>query len=187
MKKIILFVSVLLFFFTSIASAHGPVRQKAEEKITINAPAEKVWALIKDFGDMSWHPDIFNTTITGGNTKGAVRVLTLKDGGTITEELKKYDDKKMSYAYKITEMSSSKTITHAGAEEKVPALPVNDYAASIELADKGGKTEVIWKAGYYRAYMNNNPPEEMNEEAANTAVKAVLETGLLNLKKLAEK
>jgi len=187
MKKIILFVSVLLFFFTSIASAHGPVRQKAEEKITINAPAEKVWTLIKDFGDMTWHPDIFNTTIQGGNTKGAVRVLTLKDGGTITEELKKYDEAKMSYAYKITDMSSSKTITHAGAEEKVPALPVNDYAASIELADKGGKTEVIWKAGYYRAYMNNNPPEEMNEEAANTAVKAVLETGLINLKKLAEK
>lgn len=187
MKKITLFVSVLLFFFTAIASAHGPVRQKAEEKIIISAPAEKVWALIKEYGDMSWHPDIFNTTVKGGNTKGAIRVLTLKDGGTITEELKKYDDAKMSYAYKITEMSSSKTITHAGAEEKVPALPVNDYAASIELADKGGKTEVIWKAGYYRAYMNNNPPEEMNEDAANTAVKAVLETGLINLKKLAEK
>jgi len=47
-------------------------------------------------------------------------VLTLKDGGTITEELKKYDDKAMSYAYKITEMSSGQTITHAGVEEKVP-------------------------------------------------------------------
>lgn len=187
MKKIILFVSVLLFFFTSIVSAHGPVRQKTEQKITINAPAEKVWAIIKNFGDMSWHPDIFNTTVKGDNTKGAVRVLTLKDGGTITEELKKYDDKAMSYAYKITEMSSAKTITHAGAEEKVPALPVNDYAASIDLTEKGGSTEVSWKAGYYRAYMNNNPPEEMNEEAANTAVNAVLETGLINLKKLAEK
>ncbi len=187
MKKIALFVPILLFFFTATANAHGPVRQKAEEKITINAPAEKVWAIIKNYGDMSWHPDIFNTTVTGDNTKGAIRVLTLKDGGTITEELKKYDDAKMSYAYKITEMSSGKTITHAGAEEKVPALPVNDYAASIELTSKGSSTEVAWKAGYYRAYMNNNPPEEMNEEAANTAVKAVLETGLINLKKLAEK
>ncbi len=187
MKKIILFVSVVLFFFTPIANAHGPVRQKAEEKITINAPAAKVWEIIKNYGDMSWHPGIMSTTVKGDNSKGAVRVLTLKDGGTITEELKKYDEAKMSYAYKITDMSSSKTITHAGAEEKVPALPVNDYAASIELADKGGKTDVIWKAGYYRAYMNNNPPEEMNEEAANTAVKAVLETGLINLKKLAEK
>jgi mxaD protein len=187
MKKIILSISVLLFFFSPIVCAHGPVRQKAEEKITINAPAEKVWAIIKDFGSMSWHPEVFNTTSQGGNEKGATRVLTLKDGGTLTEELKKYDEKKMSYAYKITEMSSSKSITHAGAEEKVPALPVNDYAASIELANKGDKTEVSWKAGYYRAYMNNNPPEEMNEETANAAVKSVLETGLLNLKTLAEK
>ena len=44
MKKITLIVSVLLFFFTAVASAHGPVRQKAEETITINAPADKVWA-----------------------------------------------------------------------------------------------------------------------------------------------
>lgn len=186
MKKITLFIP-LLFLFSAVANAHGPVRQKAEEKITINAPAATVWGIIKNYGDMSWHPSIMNTTVKGGNDKGAVRVLTLKDGSTITEELKKYDDAKMSYAYKITDMSSSKTIVHAGAEEKVPALPVNDYAASIELAEKGGSTEVIWKAGYYRAYMNNNPPEEMNEEAANTAVKAVLETGLINLKKLAEK
>jgi hypothetical protein len=46
---------------------------------------------------------------------------------------------------------------------------------------------VTWKAAYYRAYMNNNPPEEMNEAAANTAVTAVLKAGLDNLKALAEK
>ena len=106
MKKFMLFVSILLSFFTATGYAHGPVRQKAEEQITINAPAAKVWALIKNYGDMSWHPDIFNTTSEGGNTKGAKRVLTLKNGGTITEELKKYDEAKMSYAYKITDMSN---------------------------------------------------------------------------------
>lgn len=187
MKKITLFVSVLLFFFTAVANAHGPVRQKAEEEITINAPAEKVWAIIKDFGDMSWLPAVKSVTVDGGNNKGAIRVLTLKDGGTITEELKKHDDKAMSYAYKITEMSTAKTITHAGAEEKVPVLPVDNYAASIDLTANGDTTVVSWKAGYYRAYMNNNPPEEMNEEAANSAVTALLKSGLQNLKTLAEK
>ncbi|MFI3184814.1 MAG: SRPBCC family protein [Methylococcaceae bacterium] len=187
MKKIILFISVVLFFFTSIASAHGPVRQKVEEDITINAPAEKVWAIIKDFGDLTWLPAVKSTTVEGGNKKGAIRVLTLKDGGTITEELKKHDDAAMSYAYKITDMSTAKTITHAGVEEKVPVLPVDNYAASIDLTDNGGSTVVSWKAGYYRAYMNNNPPEEMNEEAANTAVTAILQAGLKNLKALAEK
>ncbi|WP_442496863.1 SRPBCC family protein [Methylobacter sp. sgz302048] len=187
MKKFVLFAPALLFFFASAVNAHGPVRQKAEEEITINAPAEKVWGIIKDFGDMSWHPGIKDTKADKGNDKGSVRVLTLKDGGTITEELKKHDDKKMTYAYKITEMSTAKTITHAGAEEKVPVLPVDNYAASIEVEGKGNTSVVSWKAGYYRAYMNNNPPAEMNEEAANTAVTAILKSGLENLKTLAEK
>jgi mxaD protein len=163
------------------------VRQKAEQEITINAPADKVWALIKDFGNMSWHPDIFNTSSEGGNKKGGTRILTLKDGGTITEELKKYDEAKMSYAYKITDMSVAKTITHAGAEEKVPVLPVDNYSASIEVVAKGDSSVVSWTAGFYRAYTNNNPPVEMNEETANAAVNAVLKTGLINLKALAEK
>ena len=187
MKKITLLMSVLLFFFTAVASAHGPVRQDADEEITINAPAEKVWAIIKNYGDMSWHPDIFNTSAEGDNKKGATRVLTLKDGGTIKEELKKYDEAKMSYAYKITEMSTAKTITHAGVEEKVPVLPVDNYSAIIKVDAKGDASVVSWKAGYYRAYMNNNPPTEMNEETANAAVGAMLKTGLINLKKLAEK
>ena len=132
-------------------------------------------------------PIFLTLTSEGGNTKGAKRVLTLKDGGTINEELKKYDEAKMSYAYKITEMSTAKTITHAGVEEKVPVLPVDNYSASIEVEAKGDTSVVNWTAGYYRAYTNNNPPAEMNEEAANAAVNAVLKTGLINLKTLAEK
>jgi hypothetical protein len=58
---------------------------------------------------------------------------------------------------------------------------------SIDLTENGGNTVVSWKAGYYRAYMNNNPPEEMNEEAANSAVTGILQAGLKNLKALAEK
>ncbi len=186
MKKIAIVVPALLFFFTAAVNAHGPVRQKAEEEITINAPAAKVWGIIKNYDDMSWLPGVKSTTADNGNNKGSIRVITLKDGGTITEELKKYDDKKMTYAYKITDMSTLKTITHSGAEEKVPVLPVDNYAASIEVEEKGGATVVSWKAGYYRAYMNNNPPEEMNEEAANTAVNGILKAGVSNLKTLAE-
>jgi carbon monoxide dehydrogenase subunit G len=187
MKKSYLSILLLSFLFAAVAHAHGPVRQKLEEKITINAPAQKVWGIIKEFGDMSWLPAVKNTTVKGGNAEGATRVLTLQDGGTITEELKKYDEGKMSFAYKITEMSTAKTITHAGAEEKVPVLPVDNYAASIDLEAQGEATVVTWKAGYYRAYLNNKPPEEMNEEAANTAVKGIFKAGLDNLKSLAEK
>lgn len=187
MKKIYLSLALLLSLFTTAVNAHGPVRQDTDETITINAPAEKVWSIIKNYDDMSWLPAVASTEGKGSFEKGAIRVLTLKDGGSITEELKKYDDKKMSYAYKITEMSTAKTITHAGKEEKVPALPVDNYSATITVKAEGSNAVVNWKANYYRAYTNNDPPAEMNESAANTSVKAVLSEGLKNLKALAEK
>lgn len=187
MKKMALLLPAVLFFFAASASAHGPVRQKLERDIEINAPAAKVWAIIKNYDDMSWLPGVKSVKATNGNATGSMRVITLKEGGTIEEEMKKHDDAGMSYAYKITKMSTVKTITHSGQKEDVPVLPVDNYAASIDVEAKGDKSVVKWKAGYYRAYMNNNPPEEMNEDAANSAVNAIFKAGLENIKALAEK
>jgi mxaD protein len=187
MKKLTLLVPLFCSFLATNVSAHGPVRQKLERDIEVNAPAAKVWNIIKNYDDMSWLPSVKSTTATGGNAVGATRVLTLKDGATINEEMKKYDDAKMSYAYRITEMSSHKEITHSGKNEAIPALPVTDYAASISVESKGDKSVVKWKAGFYRAYMNNNPPEEMNEATAIAAVESVFKAGLESIKALAEK
>ena len=181
MKKISLFVSLILVFFTAVATAHGPVRGKLTLTTTIDAPADKVWDVISNYDDMSWHPSITGVKADNGNNKGSVRVLTLKGGGTITEELKKYDADKMSYKYKITEMSTVKTIQHAGQDEDIPVLPVENYQATLTVKDKGGKAVVSWVATYYRGYVNNNPPEELNEEAADKAVTAVLTDGLTSL------
>jgi mxaD protein len=188
MKKLAFIAPLVLSFVASTASAHGPVRQKLERDIEVNAPAAKVWGIIKNYDNMSWLPTVENVTATAGNTEGSIRVLTLKQGGKITEELKKYDETKMSYSYRITDMTSHKEITHSGKNEAIPVLPVTDYAASIEVAPKGDNASVVkWKAGFYRAYMNNNPPEEMNEATAIAAVEAVFKAGLSNIKTLAEK
>ena len=181
MKKISLFVSLILVFFTAAATAHGPVRGKLTLTTTIDAPADKVWDVISNYDDMSWHPSITGVKADKGNNKGSVRVLTLKGGGTITEELKKHDADKMSYKYKITEMSKVKTIQHAGQDEDIPVLPVENYQATITVKAKGDKSVVTWVATYYRGYVNNNPPEELNEEAADKAVTAVLTDGLNSL------
>lgn len=182
MKKTPIFVSATLLLFTGIVNAHGPVRGKMTATVTIDAPAAKVWDVIKNYNDMSWHPSI-KSVEGGSNEKGAVRKLTLTSGGTITEELKAHDDAKMTYKYKITDMSSTGTIKHAGQDEEVPVLPVGNYAAELSVTDKGGKAEVEWVATYYRAYVNNNPPAELNEEAADKAVTEVLTTGLKALDK----
>lgn len=178
MKKTSLLASAALMLFTGLVNAHGPVRAKLTATLSIDAPAAKVWEVIKNYDDMSWHPGIKSVKGNGSNTKGAVRILTLQNGGTITEELKSYEDAKMAYKYKITDMSSTGTIKHSGQDEEIPVLPVGNYAAELSVSDKGGKAEVEWVATYYRAYVNNNPPAELNEEAADRAVTEVLSTGL---------
>jgi len=181
MKKISLFISLALFFFSAVATAHGPVRGKMTATLLIDAPAEKVWDVISSYGDMSWHPAMASSTADNGNEKGSVRVLTLKSGGTITEELKAYKADKMSYKYKITDMSTVKTIQHSGKDENIPVLPVENYQATLTVKAKGRKSVVTWVATYYRGYVNNNPPEELNEAAADAAVTAVLTEGLVDL------
>jgi mxaD protein len=183
MKKMSIFVSLALLLFTGVAAAHGPVRGKLTVSISIDAPAEKVWDIIKDYEDMSWLPAVESTKADKGNVKGSSRVITLKDGGTITEELKKYDADKMSYKYKITDMSTVKTIQHAGKDEDIPVVPVENYQATITVKANGNKSDVTWVATYYRRYVNNNPPAELNEEAADKAVTGILTDGLTNLAK----
>ncbi|MEM7238482.1 MAG: SRPBCC family protein, partial [Pseudomonadota bacterium] len=86
------------------ASAHGPTRQKITETVEIAAPPEKVWSVIGNFQDMSWHPAIFSTEGNGSNEIDATRKLTLGEAGgpVIDEVLYKFSDEKRSYSYRIT-------------------------------------------------------------------------------------
>ena len=66
MKKILalitLSLSISLVPFS--ASAHGPAPQKVEKTITIKADPAKVWAIVKDFGNMhQWHPGVASTKL----------------------------------------------------------------------------------------------------------------------------
>ncbi|NOQ16131.1 MAG: SRPBCC family protein [Methyloprofundus sp.] len=180
MKKISL-LAFFLFLFSAVSYAHGPVRGKMTATVDIEASADEVWDIIKNFDDMSWHPGIAGTDAEGGNKKGATRVLTLADGGTVTEFLKKYDAKKMSYTYKITDMSVVKTIQHSGQDEDIPVIAVDNYQGKLTVKKKGDSTVVVWIATYYRGYMNNNPPVELNEETADEQVTAILKAGLTSL------
>lgn len=188
MRKCFVLLPLMALFWMAGVQAHGPVRQKVSEEIVINAPADKVWAAIKDICSIEkWHPMVASCQAEGGNNKGGKRILKLQGGGEIVEEIKKYDDKNMNYAFKIKDMSAAKTIVHASQEIEVPVLPVANYAATIQVKKiDDNKTKVIWKGAFYRAYMNNNPPEEMNEEAGIKAVTELYKSGLESLKKMVE-
>ncbi len=106
--------------FVSISASAANVL-KVKETVEINAPVAKVWALAGDYGNLgAWHPAVAKTEIEAGtnNVKGAKRLLTLQDGGTIHETLTDFNAKKTMMSYKITES----------------VLPVSDYAATLQSA-----------------------------------------------------
>lgn len=160
--------------FAAGAEAHGPTRQKVTQTIEIDAPAAKVWAVIANFQDMSWHPAVAKAEGKGGNEANATRTLTLANGEVILEEtLEKYDAAGMNYSYRIT-------------KDNVKALPVTNYSSRIAVSDEGGKAKVEWRGAFYRGFPNNDPPAELSDEAAIKAVTGVYSSGLAALKKKVE-
>jgi carbon monoxide dehydrogenase subunit G len=164
--------AVLLPLCLSTAVAHGPVRQKAIEKITINASPAVVWGKIKNFDALKdWHPAVAESTADAANNVGSVRQVKLKGGGELTETLEGYDDAKMKYSYRAKDGG---------------ALPVSNYTSTISVTAEGSQTVVEWRGAFYRGFLNNDPPPELNDEAAMKAITGVYKSGLENLKKLVE-
>ena len=106
---------------------------------------------------------------TGGNDVGATRILTTKDGGKINEKLVKYDEDKMTLQYEITEVD-------------VKVVPVTGYEAWITVKGEGDKSTVEWKSKFYRGFVNNDPPPELNDDAALAAITGVFKDGVAALK-----
>jgi hypothetical protein len=153
------------------AFAHGATRQKITESVEIAAPAAKVWAAISNFHDMSWLPIVEKTSGEGDNTPDvAKRELTLKGGATVEESLYKYNADDMTYSYRIEKVD-------------VKVLPVTNYSSTISVtADGPDKSKVEWRGAFYRGWPNNDPPPELNDDAAINAVSALYKSGLNNLK-----
>ncbi len=178
MKSLSFAIAALAIAFAPFsASAHGPVRQKVEETIDIAVPPETVWARVGNFNDMSWLSAIFATEATNGNEINSERTLTVgaADGPKIVEILDKYDATKMSYKYRIESVD-------------VKVLPVTNYASTLSvLPGPDGGSTVDWKGAFYRGFPNNNPPAELNDEAAIAAVTKLYKDGLAGLKASLEK
>ncbi len=155
------------------AQAHGPTRQKVVERISIDAPAAKVWQVIGDFAALKdWHPAVAESPADKGNEEGSVRQIKLKGGGALTESLESYDAKAMKYSYRAKDGG---------------ALPVTNYTSTITVKAEGDKSVVEWRGAFYRAFPNNDPPPDKNDEAAVAAITGVYKSGLANLKTIAER
>ena len=177
MKKILALLALSLVATT--AAAHGPTPQKVEKTITIKADPAKVWGIVKDFGNMqTWHPAVASDKVEQKKDEDGVmttyRALTLKNnGGVINEKLRSSDDKEMKLKYEI--VSSP--------------LPFTDYNSTMTVT-KGpdaGESTVVWVGRFYRLYKLNPPiPEGQDDKTAVDAVSGIYDSGLANLKKVAE-
>jgi carbon monoxide dehydrogenase subunit G len=171
MKKFLALLALATLSFN--AAAHGPSPQKVEKSVVIKAAPAKVWGLVKDFGNLqAWHPAIASTKL---EKKGedTFRTLTLKDGGTIYEKLRTVDDAAMKIKYEIVS----------------GVAPVADYNSfmKVEAGPGAGETTVTWVGRFYRTYKLNPPiPAGQDDATAVNFVTGVYDSGLANLKKVAE-
>ncbi|NDV52717.1 MULTISPECIES: SRPBCC family protein [unclassified Salipiger] len=169
-RRNLLLAGAALALMPAAAMAHGPTRQKVTVTADVAAEPAEVWGAIGDFQDMSWHPAVVSQEGTGGNEIDATRALYLSDQGAsgprIDEVLYKYSAEKMSYSYRITDVA-------------VEVLPVTNYSSHLTvLPREGGGSTVEWRGAFYRGYPNNDPPPELNDEAAIAAVTGVYQAGL---------
>ncbi|MBW0119128.1 SRPBCC family protein, partial [Pseudonocardia abyssalis] len=95
---------------------------RAYASAVIAASAEEVWSVIRDFDGLpAWMPAIAASSLDTDGTAaevGAVRRLTLGDGGTVVERLLVLDDLARSQTYEILESP----------------FPVRRYVATVRVA-----------------------------------------------------
>lgn len=75
----------------------------------IDAPIDRVWAVISNFADLKrWHPMV-KECVTTGEGEGAVRRIAF-EGWWVSEMLSKLDDAGHSLTYRVTESSRPETV-----------------------------------------------------------------------------
>jgi mxaD protein len=174
MRKITL--SLMVFWLTLPAYAHGPTPQKAKESITINAPLAKVWATIKQFNAIAnWHPDLKKSEGDDKNQSGAMRTLTFKNDASIVEELDYYNEQEHEYSYRLK-------------KENTAAFPTSSHTVEFKVnqGDTAETSIVTLKSRFYRGDTGNTPPENLNDEAAVKAMTQFFKNCLNGLKSKVE-
>src|SRR5688572_29562635 len=112
--------------------------QKVVRSTVIDAPIERVWAVLRDFNSHDqWHTVVDASRIENGESSaqvGCVRSFRLKDGNHIREQLLALSD---------TEYRSTYTILDA-------TVPLMRYVATVTLkpVTDGNRTFWHWESSF---------------------------------------
>jgi mxaD protein len=99
------------------------------ESLEIGAPAEEVWAIIRDFEHVNrWVTDL-ETSVPEGEGVGMLRHLVQKDGKRVLERLDALDESTKTIEYHIVQSD----------------LPFSTYHSKIQVKSKDPDScEVLW-------------------------------------------
>ncbi len=135
--------------------------------VDVNASADVAWSIVRDFNGLpEWLPGIEASEIEGGgdaNTVGAIRRLTLPDGGTIRETLLAHSDTDRLCTYDIIESG----------------LPIRNYVATLQVTPEGSGSKIGWAAAW-----ENDP--EVEEAMLDLIGNTILQGGVQAAKAKAE-
>ena len=112
--------------------------QKVVRSTVIDAPIERVWAVLRDFNSHDqWHTVVDRSRIEGGlasDQVGCVRSFTLKDGNRIREQLLALSDDEHRSTYCIVEAT----------------VPLQRYVATVTLkrVTDGDRTFWHWESTF---------------------------------------
>ena len=175
MKFLSLAVSFAGLIFCTPAFADAQVLS-IFHSITIDAPADEVWAMAGDFGGIQrWAPGTESSKLVlhDRNETGAIRQLRRRGDGTqVTEQLLDYDplNRRMVYTYVDGEVRAA------------------DYYSELLVKEVGpGRSVVEWRGRFRRlAYWTDVPPAGQDDKAALDFLNGAYRNGLAGLKKTLE-
>jgi NADPH2:quinone reductase len=141
------------------------VLQKIVRSTVIDAPIERVWAVLREFNSHDqWHSAIKASRIEGderGDQIGCVRNFTLTDGNHIREQLLSLSDVEHKATYCIVEAT----------------VPLQRYVATLTLKriSDGNRTFWHWESTF-------NAPAGMERQLCDMVSQGVYETGFRDLR-----
>jgi NADPH:quinone reductase-like Zn-dependent oxidoreductase len=131
----------------------------------IDAPIERVWAVLRDFNShTAWHPIVARSEIEGGESAdqvGCIRNFTLKDGAHVREQLLALSDEDHISTYCILDAT----------------IPLERYVATVQLkrVTDGNRTFWHWQSTF-------DAPRGREREFAELVGKEVYESGFEGLR-----
>ena len=131
----------------------------------IDAPIERVWAVLRDFNShTAWHPVVAESEIEGGERSdqvGCVRRFTLRDGNRIREQLLALSDRDHVSTYCILDAT----------------VPLRRYVATVQLkrVTDGDRTFWHWQSTF-------DPPRGRERELADMVGTGVYQGGFEGLR-----